>query len=339
MSETEKLLITCGKFHSRNQYSISLLNLSNNELSYIHTTMETHDIVQSPLNRNLFIALGKRPPIATSYLINLNVKGVVDEVFALDNHSFYGHGFWTQENLVGTCEIDNLTFKSKIVLRNGQNLNEILEVFELKGFAIHQVCVDLSRSKIFAALNGNWNADKSTDKSSLEIIDLSTKKSEIFHFEMMPECFGFQHFLLEEDELYCLFRISPDRSHDTSIGISPLIKLNIQSKSYQSLSFPSLDTLNNFASDGLSLAANNSYIVATSQRGGKVAAWEKASGQFLNIFNVEHASGVSFLSEAIILVSSASGKLFKIDLYNGIIDKEFDRFFAGSHHHEFEVPK
>jgi hypothetical protein len=336
-SNLESMLVTCGQTASK-KFQTIFFGPSRGLKKAFETPAETHDVVQDPTHPLRFAAFGRRPPTKQSFILQLDRPGTVKAFSAIPGHSFYGHGFWTTDNVLGTAEIDS-DGKSAIVLRNGDDPETVIRIIESPCIAIHMVEYDAASQTLVVAHNGDYmSATRAVHRGAcLELRSLETERSERFFFPELPYTFGFQHFSKTGEEVYCLFRIPPDVAHDPTCNANPLVKLNLRSGERKFLQFPSRELLDKFFSDALSIQVSERYIAVTGQRGNLFCVWDRRTEEFLFSIPLVVPSGVTIHGD-VAYVSSVFGWLYEVDLVARtpkIVDREF---FAWSHHQAVSVP-
>lgn len=304
-------------------------------MSYIATSMAAHDVVQSPLSKNRGVAFGRRPPIDKSYIFDLDTKTIIKEFSSIKGHAFYGHGFWTSDNLIGTAEVDLETHSSCVVLRNGENPDDIITIINTNGFGIHSVQYLEASQSILVAHNGEWFNREGLNKANLTLINLVNGQQTNYLFDNLPGQFGLQHFVKDHNFVYCLFRIPPQIEHSEEWNKSPLIKLDLETGKTTEIQIKNREDLDAFSSDGLSLLVDDDTICATSQRGNSIYMWSKVTEELLLKKKMPSPSGVSKYENDFIF-SSKNGDLFKLNSEVEMPLKFANRFYTTSHHQFFE---
>ncbi len=329
-------LVTCG-YHKGHSFKTIFYNPVTGQRQVFETPCETHDVVQDPHCDQRFAAFGRRPPVNQSFIFRLDQPGLNHAFAAIPDHSFFGHGFWTQNNILGTSEVSG-SGQSKIVLRCGDAPEEVIEIIDSSGYAVHALEYEPATDTILLAHNGDWYSPKrpQTNGPCFELFNLKTRKSRHFYFPELPYTFGLQHFLKIGDEVYCLFRIPPDFPHDPGTTAVPFVKLNLQTGKCKFMPFPSKFLLDEFYSDALSIQVNDHFIVITGQRGSLLCIWERETDAFLYALPFHFPSGVS-LNGNTAHVSTRSGLLYEVSLEQRsrkLLDREF---FASSHHQAVRI--
>lgn len=336
MRKTQYLISSGCIWKVQQQFVINLFDINTSEVKYIFTPFETHDVVQNPNRKNIGVAFGRRPPINESYIFDVDTLDIVDTFSAQEGYAFYGHGFWTGQNLIGTAEINLTDYSSVIVLRKGDSPKEIVDIISTNGFAIHSVEFLEESNSLVVAHNGDWYKNDASSRANLALVNLDDRTTQHFFFKDLPKEFGLQHFVKSGNQIYCLFRIPPEYRHDTSWTTGPLIKLDLVEKSIAEVKLNLKNDLDEFGSDGLSLVVADDLICATSQRGNSIYFWSHSTEELLFKAFIKLPSGVTKLGDDYFL-SSANGNLFRFNFASKRMDKISNAFFTGSHHQFFEL--
>lgn len=323
----QNILIGTG-LNSRSEFGLSLFNLNTNQLDFIPTPSEPHDIVTSPKVSHLVCAFGRRPPIKESFIIDIKDKKIFHTFYAQENHAFYGHGIWNDQNEIISAEINLDSYESFYVYRNGDNPSEIIKTIPANGSAIHQID-QLIDDKIYVANNGDWYSKKNPLHRNLSVFhnDQIVDK----YFFDLPTSFGLQHFIQIKNELFLAFREPPEQK-DYNLH-SPLISIDLVNKNIQSIELLP-DTIRQLKAEGLSMAqGDNELLGMTSLKGKSILFYDTKNKSEKHLIKDLNASGITYHPHSKVFhVSCENGILCEINSITFDIKLLSHQFFAASHH-------
>lgn len=323
-------LLTTGLDLKTKKFTVTQFNLISKIENSITLNTEAHDLIQNPHQKNICVALGRRPPIHFSYILDLSTNQIINRFAAIPEHAFYGHGVWLENNVIATAEIHLQTKQSCIVFRDGSHPDKILDVIATSGLMIHSMLYDKQHDSFFIAHNGLWESFNKTHQSNLSILSLRNKQVEIINFPT-PNNIGLQHLHRIDNWLYCLFRLGPENPPGKCWNFSPLFKVNLITNEVKEVSLGSTQETIEFGYDGLSINSTNDLIGMTSQRSHQVYFINVNSNDLIQKKVYALASGITPFNDSFI-ISSASGKLIEYDPYNDKAIVLSENFYASSHH-------